>query len=204
MKGKIYFFSLMSMILLWSMVSSSAAQEAPLELVKQSISRILDLLGSPEYKDESTRPQAKEKIYSIADERFSWQEMGKRSLGRAWKQQSPEDQEKFISLFADLLKHNYIDKLEVYGGEEITYDKDILKGKYAEVRTSIVQKTGENVPVFYRMINKGKGWYVYDVVIEGISLVKNYRSQFDDMLRKSTFQEFLQKLEEKVNELKTE
>ena len=121
-------------------------------------------------------------------------------MGRKWNAQDAESQKRFVALFARLLKVNYIDKLETYTGEEVLYEKEVIKGKYAEVRTQIVKKTKEKIPVNYRMIDKGDSWKIYDVVIEGISLVKNYRSQFEEILNRSSFSELLRTLEEKVEE----
>jgi len=200
MRCKIVVF--ISILLFFSITFQAKAEESPLSIVEASIGEILNILASEEYKNEETRPQMREKIFSITDDKFSWEEIGKRCLGRKWRDQTEKDREKFVELFTKLLKENYIEKLEIYSQEEVIYVKEILKGKYAEVRTQIVQKKGEKIPVYYRMINRGNGWLVYDVVIEGISLVKNYRSQFDDMLGKSTFKEFLENLKEKVSERK--
>lgn len=187
-------------ILLLTFQAQSA--ETPLAIVKNSIGEILDILASEEYRNEENRQPLREKIFSIANDRFFWEEIAKRSLGRKWKDQTREDQEKFVSLFTKLLKDNYIGKLESYSQQQVIYEEEIFKGQYAEVRTKIVQEKGEDIPVYYRMINEGGTWLVYDVVIEGISLVKNYRSQFEDMLSKSSFKEFLDKIENKLKEEK--
>ncbi|MBN1521499.1 MAG: ABC transporter substrate-binding protein [Candidatus Aureabacteria bacterium] len=187
-------------ILLLTFQAQSA--ETPLAIVKNSIGEMLDILASEEYRNEENRQPLREKIFSIANDRFFWEEIAKRSLGRKWKDQTREDQERFVSLFTRLLKDNYIGKLESYSQQQVIYEEEIFKGQYAEVRTKIVQEKGEDIPVYYRMINEGGTWLVYDVVIEGISLVKNYRSQFEDMLSKSSFKEFLDKIENKLKEEK--
>ena len=175
-------------------------QGTPMSAVQDSVGKILDIINGKDYKDPSKKELLKNMIFHIANESFSWEDMAKRSLGRKWNDQDEVSQKRFVDLFARLLKVNYLDKLETYTGEEVIYEKEDIKGKYAEVRTQIVRGTREKIPVYYRMITKNGSWYVYDVVIEGISLVKNYNSQFDEMLSGSSFTEFLQTLEKKVEE----
>jgi phospholipid transport system substrate-binding protein len=172
---------------------------SPLNLLQDSVNRILDILKGPDYKDAAKKPELRNSIYAIVDSQFNWQEMSQRALGRNWKEQSKENQDKFVGLFSQLLKKTYIDKVEGYSGEKITYEVDPQDDPGSTVvKTQITQPSGAIIPVVYRMAKKDSGWLVYDVVIEGVSLIKNYRSQFSEMLSGSSFEELLKKLEDKV------
>ncbi|MCK5708312.1 MAG: ABC transporter substrate-binding protein [Candidatus Aureabacteria bacterium] len=202
MKRYFYYFFTFILILSSFVVKNVAADikaEKPATTVlKTTVDKIISILASEEYKKIDMHDTLKKEIYDLVDNVFSWDDMGKRSLGRTWKEQKDSDKKEFISLFSKLLKKSYTEKLESYTGEKISYEPETLKGKYAEVRTYIIKETGEKIPVFYRMILRDGKWMVYDVVIEGISLVKNYRSQFENILRKSSFKELLEKLEKKL------
>jgi len=198
MNKKVSFFFGVGLVCSFLLPGIAQTEDSPLPMVQESIDQIIEILNSSEYSQD--KPKGREKIFSLVDERFSWEEIGKRSLGRLWKEQTVEDQQKYVSLFAQLLRKIYIDKVEGYAGEKVIYDEEILKGEYAEVRTSVTDQAGIKIPIFYRLLKKDNSWQVYDVVIEGVSLVKNYRSQFEEILSAFSFSELLKKIEEKIKE----
>jgi phospholipid transport system substrate-binding protein len=185
---------------------AAAAPSSPVTLIQESVTQILDIIKTADYKDAAKKPDLRGKIYSIVDSRFNWQEMSQRALGRYWKEQSKEKQEAFVGLFSQLLKKTYIDKVEGYSGQNIAYEAEPQDdSSSAVVKTTITQPSGATIPVVYRMMKKEQVWVVYDVVIEGVSLIKNYRSQFSDIMKSSSFDELLKKVEDKVkNGEKTE
>ena len=125
---------------------------------------------------------------------FDFGEMAKRSLGPNWQGRTQEEKDRFVALFRELLENSYLGKIESYQGEEIRYGKESIEGPYAEVKTLVTTRQNLEFPVDYRMVEGSGGYRIYDVVVEGISLVGNYRSQFNSILQKSSFQEMMDKL----------
>ncbi|MGA6994102.1 MAG: ABC transporter substrate-binding protein, partial [Candidatus Deferrimicrobiaceae bacterium] len=117
-----------------------------------------------------------------------------------WRNRTPEERDRFVALFRELLENSYLGKIESYQGEEIRYGKETVDGSYAEVKTVVVTSKGQEIPVDYRMLEDGGRYRIYDVVIEGISLVGNYRSQFKSILQKSSFEELMDKLRATIQE----
>jgi phospholipid transport system substrate-binding protein len=136
-------------------------------------------------------------LREVANCMFAWEEMSKRSMGTYWRERTPEERNEFIKLFSDLLENTYMTKIESYSGEKILYSNESIEGQYAMVQTKIILRQGVEVPVNYFMIEKNGSWVVYDVSIEGISIVKNYRSQINDILSRSSYPELIKKLKEK-------
>ena len=130
-------------------------------------------------------------------ERFDFNEMAKRSLGQHWQRRSPEEQRQFVQLFTDLLERSYADQIDSFNGEKIIYGREDQDKDRAEVDTKVVSSKGEEYSVNYKLHAAGREWKVYDVVIENISLVNNYRSQFNRVLATANFEELLRKLQGK-------
>jgi phospholipid transport system substrate-binding protein len=144
-------------------------------------------------------------VRKIANDIFDFGEIAKRSMARHWQPLSEAQRNEFVGLFADLLERSYISKIETYGGEKIQYTAERADGEYATVSTKIVTKNGTEVPVDYRLIKRsGDRWLVYDVSIEGVSLVSNYRTQFNKIIQTSSYNELVSKLRNKQDELLAE
>jgi len=131
---------------------------------------------------------------------FHFEEMAKRSLGVHWKDRTPREREEFTRLFRDLLENAYVGKIEGYKGEKILYRKESVDLPYAEVNTVIVTLQGDEIPVDYRVLKDGARWRIYDIVIEGVSLVNNYRSQFAGILQKSSYPELVRRLKSTIQQ----
>jgi phospholipid transport system substrate-binding protein len=144
--------------------------------------------------------QRRERIRRTVDELCDWEEMSRRSLGRHWAQRTEQEKKEFVHLFGQLLERTYIDKVEGYSGEKVIYLGERVDGDYAEVDVKVVTNKNTEVPVIYRMRAKDQKWWVYDMVIEGVSLVNNYRTQFSDIMAKSSFEGLMKKLREKSAE----
>jgi phospholipid transport system substrate-binding protein len=172
----------------------------PTDQLRTQIDHVVKILDDPELKKESRALDRRKAVRKIADEIFDFAETAKRSLGRHWQARSPAEREEFVQLFADLLERSYISKIELYSGERITYLNDSIEGGQATVRTKIVTKQGTEVPVDYRMLKKGDRWLVYDVIIEGVSLVANYRTQFNKIIQTSSYQDLVKKMKTKQEE----
>jgi phospholipid transport system substrate-binding protein len=173
----------------------SFAQGGPMPQVKVTVDRVLEILRDPSLKgpdkEEARRKKLKEAIYP----RFDFLEMAKRSLGPHWRNRTPKEQEEFVDLFSDLLELSYANKLESYTDQEVTYTKEEVEDKFGVVATKIVSKKENlDIPIDYKLMLRDGQWKVYDVVIEGVSLVSNYRSQFNRIIQTSSYAELVQKM----------
>jgi phospholipid transport system substrate-binding protein len=176
----------------------------PLEMVKGQITRVLEVLRNPALKGESGRKAKREEVRSISEEMFDFTELSRRSLGQNWNNFGPDQQKELIKLYKSLLKDVYADKITSYTDEKVIFKREItLSEKTVEVETTIVTKTSE-VPINYRVIEKEGQWKVYDVVIEGVSLVSNYRAQFREILANQTPEALLETLRKKVGKGQTD
>ena len=167
---------------LFVVVTAASALAGPAtDTLSTSVDRIITLLADPAYKASDTRPAMRAKLIAAIGEIFDMKELSRRALGPEWNKFSPEQQERFVTAFGRLLENTYLDKIESYTDEKVQYLKEQdLGSDKAEVATKVVGK-GKEIPISYRLMDRS-GWKVYDVVIEGVSLVQNYRSQFGQIL----------------------
>jgi phospholipid transport system substrate-binding protein len=186
---------------LWAFPGFSYAG-APTEQIRGTIDRAIEILKDPALAAKEKREERRELLRKEIAPVFDFAEMAKRSLGIRWRERTPEDRDRFVVLFRQLLENSYLGKIEAYEGEVIRYGKETVDGPYAEVKTLVVTRKGQEIPVDYRMLGNGGKWRIYDVVIEGISLVNNYRSQFNSILQKSSFAEMMEKLRATVSKQK--
>jgi phospholipid transport system substrate-binding protein len=181
-----------------------AAAGVPTDQLRGAVDRVLKTLEDPSLKGEGKVPERRVAVRKIANEIFDFGEIAKRSMARHWQPLSEAQRNEFVGLFADLLERSYISKIETYGGEKIQYTAERVDGDYATVSTRIITKNGTEVPVDYRMIKRSDRWLVYDVSIEGVSLVSNYRTQFNKIIQTSSYNELVSKLKNKQDELLAE
>jgi phospholipid transport system substrate-binding protein len=187
-------------LLLGPWLAAPARAGAPLDQLKAQIDKVLKTLEDPELKKDSRGNARRTAVRKIADDIFDFQETAKRSLARHWQPRTAAERDEFVKLFSDLLERSYISKIELYGGEKIVYINDTVEGDQGVVRTKIITKSGAEVPVEYRMLKRGDRWLVYDVVIEGVSLVANYRTQFNKIIQTSSYAELVKKMKVKQDE----
>lgn len=174
-----------------------AGAAAPTDQLRASIDRVIKVLEDPELRKESRTRERRAAIRAIATDAFDFEDMTRRALARHWQARTPAERGEFVQLFASLLESSYISKLELYGGEKVSYAGDKIDGDQGTVRTRIVTKQGTEIPVDYRMHSRGDRWLVYDVVIEGMSLIANYRAQFARIIQTSSYTELVAKLRAK-------
>jgi phospholipid transport system substrate-binding protein len=180
---------------------SAAVAGPPTDQLKATIDQVLQILTDPALKQPGKAEERRAKIRAIANEVFDWQEIGKRALARHWQARSPQEREEFSKLFADLLERSYVGKIEAYSGEKILYGEETVDGDQATVRSKLITKSGTQIPIDYRMQKVGDRWRVYDVLIENVSLVGNYRSQFNRIIQQSGYADLVQRLKTKQEEL---
>ncbi len=142
-------------------------------------------------------PARRTAIRQAANRLFDFEETARRALGPHWQQHTPAEREKFVRLFSDLLEAAYVGKIDLYQGEKITYVGETVDGDQATVKTRIVTKQGNEVPVDYRLLREMDGWRVYDVIIEGVSLVANYRTQFNKIIQTSSYDDLVKRMRAK-------
>jgi phospholipid transport system substrate-binding protein len=191
-------------VLIAAVAPAPASAGVPTEQLKGAVERVLKTLDDPAYKGETKLGERRTAVRKIANEIFDFAEIAKRSMARHWQPLSEAQRTEFVGLFADLLERSYISKIETYGGEKIQYTAERLDGDYSVVSTKIITKNGTEVPVDYRMIKRSDRWLVYDVSIEGVSLVSNYRTQFNKIIQTTSYGELVSKLKNKQDELLAE
>ena len=176
-----------------------SGEETPTEKIRQATGEITRVLNDFCKNPDGEKTECVRKIMVIADRHFDWEEMARRALARAWEERAPEEKEQFVGLFRALMKISYIDRIESYAGEEVVFEGEKTKDKYAIVKTKVVSTArNEELPIFYRLKKKNGEWLVYDIIIEGVSIVKNYYAQFQDVLKRSSYETLVQRLKEKI------
>jgi phospholipid transport system substrate-binding protein len=177
------------------LVVSPAVAGAPTEQLKQRIDQVIKVADDPALRDKPAERQAG--IRKIAEDVFDYPDAARRALGSHWNARTPQEREEFARLFADVLDRAYVNKIDLYQGENVKYVGETADGDQATVKTKIVTRKGSEVPVDYRMHLTNGRWLVYDVIIEGVSLVANYRSQFHKIVQAESYQALVDKLRSK-------
>ncbi|MBW2063527.1 MAG: ABC transporter substrate-binding protein [Deltaproteobacteria bacterium] len=174
----------------------------PTEKIKETTNKLMAILEDPALNAPEKRDDLIRLLRKVVDERFDWEAISRRALGRHWRKLSREERSEFVRLFSKLLERTYSDKLADYSGETISFDGEKVDGRYAVVYATVKSKKHGDIPIKYRVWKRDGEWLVYDISIEGVSLVNNYRSQFNDILMKSQPEELIDILREKVGEKK--
>ena len=177
-----------------------ANTESPMIVVKKTINEVIDLLTDEKLKTPTQSAKRRRLIEETIGRRYDYEEMAKRTLARHWRKLSEQEKQEFVTVFKTFLAKVYAKKIEGYAGEHVRYLSEKLRGPFAQVRTTVISDKGE-LPMDYRLLKKHDNWYVYDVVIDGVSLVRNYRDQFDRIIRSSSHTDLVKKLREKSEEL---
>ena len=193
------FMGLFLILAICLMLPLQSYAATPKETVEKGVNNLLKTLGDPAFKAQ-TKDQQIATLGTEIEKVFDFTELSKRTLGRDWKKMSAAQQTEFVKLFKELLQGVYADRLLAYSDQKVIFDKEItLKKGRAEVQSYLQTSDGKKIPLFYRLTDKGGSWKVYDVVIEGVSMVKNYRTQFRDILAKDSPDKLLEILRDKVN-----
>src|SRR3990170_8286538 len=196
---------LITSIVLFLLVSVSASLQAvePGKLIMDTIDKGILILKDPALKGEEKVQERRQKLWEEISPVFNFEEMSKRALGQHWKSRTPEEKKEFVELFTNIMKDAYIGKTDTYSGEKVVIISEKQDKKYATVQTKIITNKGTEISVDYNMLNNPGKWTIYDVTIEGVSLVNNYRSQFNNILIKSSYKELIQKIKAKQSKEET-
>ena len=184
--------SFMAAALVAVAVAVPAWAGAPTEQVRQYTDQVQKILGDPALRSVDKRAA----VRKVAVEVFDVNETARRALGPHWQSRTPSERDEFVRLFADLLERTYISKIDLYGGERLRYTSEAIDGEFAIVRAKVVTNRGTEVPVEARMLKRGEHWLIYDIAIENVSLISNYRTQFDRIIRTASFGELVRRLKE--------
>ena len=177
-----------------------AFADSPTVEIKSTVDQVIQILTNPQLQGEGRKQERRKKLREAIFVRFDFQEMAQRSLGAHWQRRTPEEQTEFIKVFSDLLEQTYVDKIESYNNEKFIYLNERLDGPYADVNSKMRNSKGEEFSITYKLHRAGDDWRVYDLVIENVSLVNNYRSQFNRILSSSTYDELISKIKAKVSD----
>jgi phospholipid transport system substrate-binding protein len=180
-------------VLLGLGLASTASAGQPTEQLRTYTDQVLKILQNP----AMTLPERREAVRSLAEQVFDVTETARRALGQHWQQRTPAERDEFVKLFASLLEQTYINRIDEFGGEKLTYVSEQIDGDRAIVRARITTKKGTEVPVESRLLLKENRWLIYDILIENLSLVSNYRSQFDRVIRTASYEELVRRLRTK-------
>jgi phospholipid transport system substrate-binding protein len=187
-------------VVLFAMLAMAASAQAdgPMERIKETTDKIIAILSDPDLKGPDKVEEKRRRLRQVVDERFDWEEFSRRTLAKHWKKRTDEEKREFVPLFGMLIERTYMDKVEDYSGEKVRYEAERVKGKYGLVKAKVVTNDKREIDVDYRLKYKGSDWYVYDVKVVGVSLVKNYRVQFNDIIMQSSYEELVKRLKDKL------
>jgi len=191
MKRNIYI--VVMVLALFLVLSSPVLASTPTEQVREKADKVMKILNDPALKNN--KEKRRDMVMNVVEDMIDWQEVSKRALAIHWRKRTQEERKEFTNLYRDLLKRTYSDKLDLYAGEQIVYDSEKIEGNRAVVKTRMInKKKGEEASVEYRLIKKNGRWLGYDLVIEGISAVNNYRVQFNEIITSSSYENLVKKM----------
>jgi phospholipid transport system substrate-binding protein len=202
--GRAFFTSLIvvAAVVLTGVAAQSASAGQATEAMRGTIDEVLRVLADKDLKQPAKANERRQLLEKVVGERFDYEEMSRRSLGASWGNLSDKEKQEFVALFQTLLVNTYADKIESYTGDGVQFLNERNEKEYAEVRTKVLTGKTE-IPLDYRLLNKGSGWRVYDVVVDGVSLVNNYRGQFSKILRNGSYADLVDQLRKKSEKIKS-
>lgn len=194
---------LSTLILFVGPSQASTDSKKPMETLRQPIDQIIGILNDPAFKGADKKAQQRDKIWEIARPVFNFEEISRRAIGKSWEKFSEDEKKRFTAVFSEFLGNTYIDKLQgEFHNEQIDFDKELVKGSKALVRTRLRRATTE-IPIDYRMRQIDGAWKIYDILVDnGVSIVKNYYVQFHSMLKEGTPAQLIERLEKKLKNQK--
>jgi len=172
----------------------------PLEVVRTAVDKAIQILKDPKLQSQNKKRERIDRLREALNPIFDYEEMAKRALGTHWRRRTPAEQEEFVKLFRDFLERTYSDKVDLYGGEKVRFGREVIDKDFAQVESTIVTPKGEEIAVVYKLRQNNGQWKVYDAVVENISIVNNYRSQFDRVISSSSYEELVKRLQQKTGQ----
>jgi len=199
--GAVLLLTLIVFMALGSLGAPAAASVGPLEQIKSTVTGIVGVMQSKELGQPDKKIVRREKIMAYVSQRFDFEEISKQTLAGNWRELSPEQRKNFERLFSELLKNTYIGRVEAYSNEVIKFDKEVYDGDQRAkvmVYTKVI-KDNQEIPINYKLMAKKDDWFVYDVMIEGVSLIRNYRTEFARIINQEKYPGLIKRLQEKID-----
>jgi phospholipid transport system substrate-binding protein len=172
----------------------------PLDLVRAAVDKAIQTLKDPKLQSQDKKRERIDRLREALNPIFDYEEMAKRALGTHWRRRTPAEQEEFVKLFRNFLERIYSDKIDLYGGEKVRFGREVVDKDFAQVESTLIKPKGEEIAVNYKLRQTNGQWKVYDAVVENISIVNNYRSQFDRIISSSSYEELVKRLHEKAGQ----
>jgi phospholipid transport system substrate-binding protein len=199
MRQKIRQLGICILSFMLSFASLTPAQAgAPLDLVRATVDRAIQILKDPKLSSPDKKQERVDRLREALNAIFDYEEMAKRALGPHWRQRTAAEREEFVKLFRDFLERVYSDKIGLYAGENVRFGREVMDNEFAQVESTIIQPKGEEIAVVYKLRQVNGQWKVYDAIVENISIVNNYRSQFDRVISSSSYEELVKRLRGKA------
>ena len=170
----------------------------PLEVVRVAVDKAVQILKDPKLQSQDKKKERVDRLREALNPIFDYEEMAKRALGPHWRKRTAAEQVEFVKLFRDFLERVYSDKIFLYGGEKVRFGHEVIDNEFAQVESTIIQPKGEQIAVVYKLRQVNGQWKVYDAIVENISIINNYRSQFDRVISSSSYEELVKRLREKA------
>lgn len=194
---KTYFLFLAALLVFVSCLFAGENTVNPGEFIIKTLDEGLEILKDPAFKKPETFQERNQKLWELLEPVFDFELLSKRALGMHWKERTEEERQQFVKLFTDMLKRIYLSKTSSYTGEKFVYIREFIRNNYSKVQTNVITKENKKIAVDFNLYKLDNKWKIYDVIIEGVSIVSNYRSQFESILSNSTFKQLLEKMKEK-------
>lgn len=198
MRHRNSFISVGAVLIVLALNCGNALAGLPTDQIKSTVERALVVLKDPRLKPPAKLKERRDQLRQILFARFDFTEMARRALGANWRRRTPQEQEEFVRLFTEVLEHAYADLIESYTDEKIVYVNERIDGTYGDVASKIVTSKGEEYSINYKVHLVSNEWRVYDIVAENISLVNNYRSQFNRVIANTSYEELVRRLKNKA------
>ena len=179
-------------------VSVPAMAGEPTEMIRKTTDKIIAIVTDPALQGPEKAADRKRLIRLAVDERFDWKEMSRRTLARHWRKRTEQEKKEFVDLYGKLLEQTYLDRVDGYSGEKVSYEGEKVDGRYGVVKVKILTEQETAILTEYRLKRQGNNWFVYDISIEGVSLINNYRTQFNSIIARSSYKDLIKKLKVKV------
>src|SRR6266550_3953740 len=191
----------LSMVAVSILVCSGKAANAgePTEAIRGAVNQGVEILKNAKLDNQKQRAQVIDQLRQVVYPLFDFNEMAMRSLGANWRRLNPQQRKEFVSTFTALLEKTYANQIDLYNGQQVIYTGENVDGDYAQVNSRIIDKNGQTYSVVYKLHRVDGKWRIYDVVAENISLVNNYRAQFNRVIAKSSFEELLKMMKQQAS-----
>ncbi len=177
---------------------SRAHAGEPLDVVKTAADKAIQILQDPKLRSSNKKQERIERLKEVLNPIFDYDEMAKRALGAHWRHRTPAEKEEFVKLFRDFLEKIYSDKVDLYEGQKVSFGRETIDKDFAEVDSEVTNNKGEEISVVYRLRRVDGKWKVYDALVENVSIINNYRAQFDHIISKYSFDELKKLLRQKI------